>query len=119
MRVVNLRQAGDKMFASSLISIYVLDLRSNLISSPSCVPIDHSLLFSALGLAGKGNRLEPWSCSRKGTSLQTAHGKVDGGCSLGGGIVLLFVFRRSSRSCYDRKSQILISKNITSIVVFQ
>ena len=107
--VANLRQAGDKMFAS----------RSNLISSPSCVPIDHSLLFSALGLAGKGNRLEPWSCSRKGTSLQTAHGKVDGGCSLGGGIVLLFVFRRSISSCYDRKSQILISKNITSIVVFQ
>jgi hypothetical protein len=53
MPVVNLRQAGDKMFASSLFSIHVLDLRSNLISSPSCVPIDHSLLFSALDLAGK------------------------------------------------------------------
>ncbi|XP_066338512.1 uncharacterized protein [Miscanthus floridulus] len=42
------------------------------------------------GLARKVNRLEPWSCSRKGTSLQTAHGKVDRGCSLGGGSVLRY-----------------------------
>ncbi|KAG0514309.1 hypothetical protein BDA96_10G179800 [Sorghum bicolor] len=39
------------------------------------------------GLARKGNRLEPWSCLRKGRSLQTAHGKGRWGLQLRGSLL--------------------------------